>query len=85
MGLPGVVEPECLDTLRVFFLIHFIVQFDFVPGFSLSWVLVPWFSVSEDCGYNSSLLPFPWLGLKRGLRNMPRHSASKPLKLSTCT
>ena len=22
MGLPGVVEPECLDTLRVFFLIH---------------------------------------------------------------
>ena len=26
---------------------------------------------------------FSWLGLKQGLRNMPRHSAS-PLKLSTC-
>ena len=50
--------------------------------FFLSWVLVPWFSVFTDCGYNSSLLPSPGLDQKRGLRNMPHHSASKlkPLK-----
>ena len=50
--------------------------------FFLSWVLVPWFSVFANCGYNSYLLPSPGLGQKRGLRNTPHHSASKPLKLS---
>ena len=73
----------CYVFIHSFIYLYFIVQFDFVPGvLFLSWVLVPWFSVFANCGYNSYLLPSPGLGQKRGLRNMPHHSASKlkPLK-----
>jgi hypothetical protein len=73
-------------TPWAFFLIHFIVEFDFVPG-----VLFP------ELGFGTLvqrfrklwlqflLVAFPRLGQKRGLQNMPHHSASKPLKFSTCT